>query len=591
MASEVGFLAIPDSFLDELVDRTDITELVGGYVRLAKQSGSSMVGLCPFHSEKTPSFKVNADKQIYKCFGCGKGGGVISFIMEMENIPFRDAVEVLARRAGMTVPESDTPDGYAAKRSRMLEMNREAARHFHNLLYSPIAQSARDYLALRGISKAIVTRFGIGAAPDSWSLLFDVMVKKGYTRGELLEAGLIRSSKKEGGAYDLFRNRLIFPVIDVRGDVVGFSGRILGDGEPKYLNSPDTLVFSKSRNLFALNIARKTKKGMLILAEGNIDVVALHQAGFDCAVASLGTSLTAEQARLMSRYTEKAYIAFDTDEPGKKAALKAIPLLEKTGMGVKVVDLGISKDPDEFLKKYGPDAFETLIGRSENHVEYRLMTIKSSCDLTSDEGRLSYLAAATELLSELGSKPEREIYGARVAQAAGISQESVQNEVNRKVKARQASRRKAFEKGVTRPSAAMRQESRQSGQAGERNVYSAVAEEGVVRCLARDPTLMKVAAGLGFTREEFTSPFLAKAFDSLERRINEGREIRDSLLLSEFEPGDVSRLSAILEKPEALPHSAKTISEYIERIRAEKFKSGDPDRDLLLEIRNYKSKQ
>ena len=580
-------MAVPDSFLDELVSRTDIAELVGGYVRLIKKSGGSMFGLCPFHSEKTPSFAVNADKQIYHCFGCGKGGGAISFVMEMENVPFRDAVEILAKRAGMSVPESDGTDMLAGKRRRMLELNKDAARHFHQLLSSPIASVARDYLAMRGISKALVTKFGIGAAPDSWSLLLEAMAKKGYSRTELLEAGLIRSSRKEGGAYDMFRNRLIFPVIDVRGDVIGFSGRILGDGEPKYLNSPDTLVFNKSRNLFALNLAKRTKSGMLILAEGNIDVVALHQAGFDCAVASLGTSLTAEQARLMSRYTEKALIAFDTDDAGKKAALRAIPLLEKTGMGVKVVDMGASKDPDEFLKRFGADAFRTLIERSDNHIEYRLAAIKGGHDLTTDEGRLSYLAAATVLLSELDSKPEREIYGARVAQAAGVSQESVQNEVIKKLKARKARQRKDFERGVSRPAATVRQANRQER---EQNVYSAAAEEGVIRCLVREPTLMGAAERLGFTQEEFTSPLLAKAFAVLNRRVAEGREVRESLVLADFEPHDAARLTAILQKPEAQPHSAKTISEYIERIRAEKFKSGDPDSDLLLEIKKYKSR-
>ena len=582
-------MAIPDSFLDDLVGRTDIVELVGGYVRLTKRSGGSQFGLCPFHSEKTPSFAVNADKQIYHCFGCGKGGGAISFVMEIENVPFRDAVEVLARRAGMTVPEGGGTDETAGKRRRMLEMNRDAARHFHQLLSSQIAGPARDYLAMRGISRAMVTRFGIGAAPDSWSLLLDAMTKKGYSRAELLEAGLIRSSRQEGGgAYDLFRNRLIFPVIDVRGDVIGFSGRILGDGEPKYLNSPDTLVFSKSRNLFALNLAKKTKSGMLILAEGNIDVVSLHQAGFDCAVASLGTSLTPEQARLMSRYTEKALIAFDSDEAGKKAALRAIPLLEKTGMGVKVADMGASKDPDEFLRKYGADAFRTLIERSENHIEYRLVKIKDSHDLSTDEGRLSYLASATELLSELGSKPEREIYGARVAQTAGVSQDSVQNEVARKYKARKARQRKDFETGVARPTAARRQEDRQ---ARERDAYSAAAEEGVIRCLVIDPSLMKAAAERGLSQDDFTSPFLAKVYGSLSRRISEARDVSLALLLSEYGPGEASRLTAILQKPEAATQSHETICEYIEKIRAEKYKAGDPDGKLLLEIKKYKSKQ
>jgi len=578
-------LTIPGSFLDDLVSRVDITDVVGSYVRLTKRSGSSMLGLCPFHSEKTPSFSVNADKQIYHCFGCGKGGGVINFIMEIENLQFRDAVEILAKRAGVTVPDSGVSDELMGKRQRMLTLNRDAAKHFHEMLSSPLGQTARDYLAMRGMSKAFITKFGIGAAPDSWSLLMDAMIRKGYSRQELLEAGLARSSRKEGGAYDLFRNRLMFPVIDVRGHVIGFSGRILGDGEPKYLNSPDTLVFSKSRNLFALNLAKKTKAGMLILVEGNIDVVALHQAGFDSAVASLGTALTAEQARLMARYTEMSVIAFDSDEAGKRAALRAIPLLEKTGMAVKLVDMGVSKDPDEFLKKQGADAFKILLQRSENHISYKLMSVRNNYDLSTDEGRIGYISAATAVLSELESKPEREVYGGRVAKETGVSPESIQMEIAKKFKSRKTRARKDFEKKVTRPREAFQQTDRQQREA---NVVSAVAEEGVIRCLARDPMLISIAQDMGFSHTEFTSTFLAETYEKLTKRILESRDTRASLLLSEFDAAGAARLTNILEKPEALPYSEQSIREYISKIRSEKFRSVVPDSHMLLEIKKFR---
>jgi len=577
-------MAIPDSFLDELVGRTDITELVGGYVRLTKRSGGNQFGLCPFHSEKTPSFSVSSDKQIYHCFGCGKGGGSINFIMEIENLTFPDAVEFLAKRAGLTVPESGGRDELSDKRRRMFELNRDAARHFHEMLSAPQAESARKYLAKRGISGAMVTRFGIGAAPEAWTLLLDAMAAKGYSRQELIDAGLARKGQK-GGAYDLFRNRLIFPVIDVRGNVIGFSGRILDDGEPKYLNSPDTLVFHKSRNLFALNTAKKTKSGMLILAEGNIDVVALHQAGFDGAVASLGTALTEEQARLMSRYANNVVVAFDSDEAGKRAALRAIALIEKTGMSVKVVNMGDAKDPDDYLKQHGADAFKLLIERSENHIEYRLMTIRSKHDLTLDEGRLAYLADATDLLSELTSRPEREIYGARVAEAAGVSKASVENEVAKAIRVKKARQKKQFEKQVTRPAATMQPADRALRY---ENQFSAAAEECVIRCLMRDPTLMKTAMNMKFTREEFTSPFLAKVFDTLARRVAEGRETQAARVLSELDSNEASFLTIILQKPEVLPSGEKTIHEYIEKIRAKKYKAGDPDRDILLEYKKYR---
>ena len=337
-----------------------------------------------------------------------------------------------------------------------------------------------------------------------------------------------------------------------------------------------------------MNIAKKSKAGMLILAEGNIDVVALHQEGFDCAVAPLGTALTMEQARLMSRYTNKAVVAFDSDDAGRKAALRAIPLLEKTGMGVKIVDTGASKDPDEYLKKNSADAFRLLIERSENHVEYRLMTIENKHDLATDNGRLSYLAEATMLLSELESKPEREIYGARVAQTAGVSAESVDSETKKSIRVRKAKQKKDFERKAMRPAAVMQPESRELRY---KNEYSAAAEEGVIRCLVREPALFRTVAEMDFSQDEFTAPFLAKTFEMLSRRLSDGRDTREALILSDLDSSEASRLTIILQKPEVMPHSDATIREYIEKIRAEKYKTGVPDEELLLEIRKYKSQR
>jgi len=578
-------LPIPDSFLDELVSRIDITELVGGYVRLTKKSGANMFGLCPFHSEKTPSFSVNSEKQIYHCFGCGKGGGAVSFVREIENLPFRDAIELLARQAGMTVPEESGRTEIAVRRKRLIELNRDAARHFHTMLSSPLGGSARDYLAERGISRASVTRFGLGAAPDGWSHLLDAMTKKGYTKQELIDAGLCRHGRSGEHAYDFFRDRLMFPVIDVRGDVVGFSGRVLGAAEPKYLNSPDTVAFAKSRNMFALNLAKKTKAGMLVLVEGNIDVVTLHQAGFDCAVAPLGTAFTQEQARLIAQYTERIIIAFDSDEAGRKATLRALPLLEKTGKDVKVIDLGAAGDPDDFIRKRGADAFKVLLERGESHIEYRLLTILNRYDISTDEGRISYLAAATELLAEIDNRPEREIYATRVAKTANISVEAVNNEIIRKLKIRRSKGKKEFEKNVTRAKSRTQPVSRELRYSNE---SSAIAEEGVIRCIVRDPTLMKITAKMGFSQDEFTSGYLAKVFDILEKRVSSDRGVSQALISSELEPGEASQLSTILQKPESLSNSEKTVSEYIEKIRSEKYKAQIPDEEMLLEIKRLK---
>jgi len=581
-------MPISDSFLDELISRTDITELVSGYVRLNKKSGANMFGLCPFHSEKTPSFTVNSEKQIYHCFGCGKGGGAIGFIRDIENIPFRDAVEVLARRAGMTVPEEEGQAETTNRRKRILELNREAARHFHAMLPSALGESAREYLAARGISKASVTRFGIGVAPDHWTALYDAMTKKGFKQQELSDAGLCRRSDKRDGVYDFFRNRLMFPVIDIRGNVIGFSGRRLDAGkEYKYINSPDTPVFTKSRNLFGLNLAKKTKSGILILVEGNIDVVMLHQAGFDCAVAPLGTALTAEQTRLLAQYTEKIVVVFDPDEMGQKATLRALTLLEKTGKNIKVVNLGTSGDPDEFIRKHGADAFKILLERSDNQIEYRLLTILNTCDMKTDEGRLSYLTAATNLLSEIKSEPEREIFGAKVAQTAGVSTEAVKNEVRKKIKMRLGRQKKDFEKETARPRAKIQPASRDLRYA---NDISAVAEEGVIRCLTFDPVLLKTANAMSFSKEEFTSPFLAKVYAILEKRIFEDREVSEAMIMAELESDEASQLTAILQKPEAIKHGDRIIREYIEKIRAERLKSKAPDDEMLLEIKRLKEK-
>jgi len=580
-------MPIPDSFLDELISRTDITELVGGYVRLTKKSGANMFGLCPFHSEKTPSFTVNSEKQIYHCFGCGKGGGAIGFIRDVENVQFRDAVEILAKRAGMTVPEEDGQAEISNRRKRTFELNRDAARHFHAMLRTPSGEAAREYLATRGISKESVTRFGIGVAPDSWSLLLDAMIKKGYEKQELFDAGLCRRGKKEDGAYDFFRNRLMFPIIDVRGNVIGFSGRRLdAEKDYKYLNSPDTPVFTKSRNLFGLNLAKKSKAGRLILVEGNIDVVMLHQAGFDCAVAPLGTALTSEQSRLLSQYTENIVVVFDSDEMGQKATLRALSLLERTGKNVKVVNLGTSGDPDDFIRKQGADAFTLLLERSENNVEYRLLSILNTCDMETDDGRLAYLAATTNMLSEIKSEPEREIYGAKVAQTAGVSAQAVKNEVEKKIRMKKGREKKDFEKEIKRPRASIQPASRDLRYTNE---ISARAEEGVIRCLVFDPALMKTANALAFTKDEFTSGFLGKLFEVLEKRVAEDREVSEALLLSELESDEASQVTRILQKPEKTANGERIIKESIEKIRAERLKAQVPDEEMLLEIKRLKT--
>lgn len=565
-------MAFPDSFLQELTERNEISDVVSQYVKFTKRSGSNLFGLCPFHSEKTPSFSVSPDKQIYHCFGCGKGGGVINFIMEIENLSFPDAVRFLAKRAGMTVPEDEFDDG-RRRRERMLELNRDAARFFHERLLAPGGEIAREYVSKRRISGAMVTKFGLGFAPDSWDALVSAMREKGYNKAELVDAGLARSSKKGDGVYDTFRNRLMFPVIDVRGSVIGFSGRILDDGEPKYMNSPETIVFNKSRNLFALNLAKKTKKGYLILSEGNIDVVALHQAGFDCAVASLGTSLTPEQARLMSNYSKEVIIAYDGDAAGQKASRRAIGILEQLDMKVRVLRIDGAKDPDEYISKFGAAAFENLITRSESHIEYLLSDVASKYDLSSDESRVAFLKDASALIAELPGAVEREVYSMKAADMAKVSGDAVLAEVTRLRKRRLSDAKRRHEAESVRLEKACQPRSRSLRY---ENARSAVAEEGMIGLLCADPSLLSSIPD-ELSEEDFSSSVLGRCFGELRRQIQSGASPSLPLIAGQFTGEEMSLLAEIVSQPQDMTNADKALKDYINKIATEKLKSKQGD--------------
>jgi DNA primase len=558
-------MPFPEEFLEELSARNDIVDVVSGYVHLTKRTGANQFGLCPFHSEKTPSFSVNSQRQIYHCFGCGKGGSVINFIMEIENLSFPDAVQFLARRAGMEVPQ-DSQDVNRGRRARMLELNRDAARFFYQQLVSPSGGPGQAYVEKRGITN-MVKPFGLGYAPDSWSSLTDAMLRKGYTQMELVDAGLARTGKK-GGIYDYFRNRLMFPVIDVRGSVIGFSGRILGDGEPKYLNSPDTLVYSKSRSLFALNLAKKSKSGYILLAEGNIDVVSLHQAGFDSAVASLGTSLTPDQARLLARYTTQIVIAYDSDGAGTKAAQRAITLLQPLDLKVKVLKIPGAKDPDEFIQSKGPQAFRELIENSGNQVEYRMDQIAESFDLQTDEGRVGYLKEAAKLIATLPGSVEREVYGMRAAEKAGVSQAAFEGEVARIRKKNASNARKQENRQATAPLKAVQPQSRTLRFT---NVRSAVAERGVINLLYRFPEQF---GNLPLSGNDFSSDALGRLYEALQKRVQEGAALSLAVLGEQFSSEELALLADIVHHDEISPAAAgEAMGDYIKKIQTEKDKA------------------
>ncbi len=556
-------MAIPEKFITDLVDRSDIVDVVSGYVRLTKRSGANLFGLCPFHSEKTPSFSVNRDKQIFHCFGCGKGGGVISFIMEIENLSYPEAVAFLARRAGLQMPE-ETDSAESRKRARIFALNRDAARFFYAQLSEPAGEAARAYVRQRGISGAMVKNFGLGAAPDSWEALRRAMHEKGYTDQELFDAGLVKRGKN-GGFYDAFRNRLMFPVIDVQGRVIGFSGRILGGEGAKYINSPDTLVYDKGRNLFALNLAKKSKSGYIILSEGNIDVVSLHQAGFDSAVASLGTALTPEQARLISRYTNEVVIAYDSDGAGLKASQKAIGIFEKLDVKVRILRMSGAKDPDEFIKLKGAEAFRRLIEDSENQLDYQLGRIQSKYDLKVDEQKVDFVREASELLAKIPDGVRREVYARRVAETADIKAEVVTGDVERRHRRLLSAGKKAEQRELAQPEKLVQPAARELRY---EDPESAVAEEGLIRLLYLEPGLI-TAAELP-RAEDFSSGALGKIYSVLTARIRSGSSVSADMLSGELAPGEMDLLISLLQKPETLSRSRQSASDYIAKIRERK---------------------
>lgn len=576
-------MAFSDRFLDELAARCEISEIVSQYVPLTKK-GNNLWGLCPFHNEKTPSFSVSIDKQIYHCFGCGKGGGVINFIMEAEQLSFPEAVRFLAEKAGMEVPDDRAE--FASQRARLLELNQAAARFFHQTLLSPEGKTALEYVRQRGISRGAMTKFGLGAAPDRWDGLLQAMKAQGFETQALLDAGLALRSKN-GHVYDRFRNRLIFPIIDIRSKVIGFGGRVLDDSQPKYLNSPESAVFNKSRNLFALNIAKKSKQGRIILTEGYMDALSLHQAGFDCAVASLGTALTAEHAKLLSRYTKEVVIAYDGDNAGVTAASRAISILEKTGLSVKVLQMQGAKDPDEFIKRHGSEAFSLLVDRSENHVEYRLMQIRVRYHLDESQQKVDFLKEAAALVASLPSAVEREVYGSRAAELAGIAPDAMHLEVKRLYKARLKSAQKRALRKTLAPAAASQPSSRALHYD---DVRSALAEEGVLRLLLLDDTLFSHLDHL--QPEEFSVPFLGRVYELLGKRYAEGAPLQLQFLTPHLTAEEMNQMATLLQKPESLANGGNTMKDYIETIRMQGlYRKAEQDQDLLTVQQNYREKK
>lgn len=564
-------MAFPQSFLDELIARSDIVDVVSSYVQLTRK-GSNLFGLCPFHSEKTGSFSVSPDKQIYYCFGCKRGGGVINFIMEEENLPFPDAVRFLAKRAGLEVPEEEGDREAGRRRQRLLDLNRDAARFYYQTLHQPEGRAVQEYLNRRKISRTTAVNFGLGASPDAWDALLTAMTKKGYTKSELLEAGLVVQNRN-GGLYDKFRNRLMFPVIDVRGDVVAFGGRVLDKSEPKYMNTQETPVYSKRRVLYGLNLAKKTKRPNIILCEGNIDVVTLHQAGFDNAVASMGTALTVEQTRLLSRFTKELVLCYDNDSAGKIATDRALQILNNSEFTVRVLQLPrrrtedgelVKQDADDFIKFQGAPAFEALLSGSENGVEFRMAQIAGKYDLSDDQSRIAYCDEVSRLLATLANPVEREVYTTRAAETAKITPEAMKLEVQRAYRQNLSRERKAELRRDLNPATQLQPKERSLRY---ENVRSARAEEGVLRLLVLDPDLFSKAPPL--REEQFSSPLLGRVFSLLWQTRQAGHSVSLAPLAGELSPEEMNHITAICQQPESPANRHQALADYIRIIQTE----------------------
>ena len=421
----------PDEVIEEVRSSNNIVDIIGGYVRLQKK-GSSYFGLCPFHNEKSPSFSVSPNKQMYYCFGCGAGGNVFTFIMEYENQSFPEAVKILADRAGIALPEAELTEEQKRernKRQQLLEINKTAANYFYYQLNGDQGQQAREYLENRRLSKETQIHFGLGYASKYSNDLYLYLKKKGYQDQILKETGLLTYDERRG-VHDKFWNRVMFPIMDVNNRVIGFGGRVMGDGTPKYLNSPETMLFDKSRNLYGLNYARTSRKPYMIICEGYMDVIAMHQAGFTNAVASLGTAFTAQHSVLLKRYTQEVRLAYDSDGAGQKAALRAIPILKSAGINVRVIHMDPYKDPDEFIKNLGTEAFQERIDAAESSFMFEISVLEKNYKQSDPEGRASFMKAMARRLLEFPQELERNIYIDAIAGRYGIASEELKRMVN-----------------------------------------------------------------------------------------------------------------------------------------------------------------
>ena len=560
------------------------------YVTL-KRAGSRLVGLCPFHSEKTPSFTVFTDTNSYHCFGCGAGGDVITFVMAAENLDYLGALEFLCNRVGMKMPDTDGEKSESGRRRRFYDMNREAARFFHASLSKPGAENAVDYLInKRKLPKSAITRFGIGYAPDSFDALRSHMISLGYKDEELKEAFLCGKSKT-GKYFDYFRGRIMFPIIDNFGNVIAFGGRAIGDKEPKYLNSSDTPVFKKSRNLYSLNFARTCCSEELILCEGYMDVIGVNLAGLSNAVATLGTALTTDQARIMAKYTKKVVIAYDSDGAGTAATKRAIPMLTDAGLEVRVLHMDGAKDPDEYVKKFGAEKFRALVAESEGKLEFLLGSVLKKYNVDIPDEKIKAAEELCIIAADIESNIEREVYVGKIASALGLDVANVRTDTERKRKYRKRDREADEKRKIVMSSLGVGDRVNRDY---AKNVKAAHAEETVLGLMLLFPEYTEqVRSGkTELTEDDFVTEFNRRVF---QRLIERGSEGGFGAFADEFSPEEISRMSSMLvARQELTDNSERVFEESVKSLKnavADSREKTDGDIDSLMKLIERKKRQ
>ncbi|MDF2686841.1 MAG: primase [Clostridia bacterium] len=581
-----------EDFLNTLRLRSDIETVISRYTEL-KKSGGSLIGLCPFHNEKTPSFHVNSAKQLFYCFGCNAGGDVISFAMKIENLSYVDAVTFLAEQAGIKLPQNNSLDNELSfLRNKILEMNKVAARFFYENLMSESGRQALEYFTERGLTQRTITHFGLGYSLNSWDDLLKHLIEKGYSKENIKASGLVSSNEKN--MFDRFRNRVMFPIIDSRNNIIGFGGRAMEDDPAKYLNTSETVAFKKGNNIYAINFAKNTKAGEFILCEGYMDVITMHQAGFTNAIATLGTALTVDQARLIKRCTNNITICYDGDQAGKNATKRAIEILENEDISIKVITVTGAKDPDEFIKKYGAKKFQALLDGSLNRLDYKLNEVKFKYNLDIDSERVQCLKMMIGILAAIRSKIEQEIYIDKISKDLNVSKDSIQAEITEYKRKIEKLKQIMEEKKVLDKLKGL--DDKLNPQRSK-NLKATTAEDDIIAILLNFPSNLDMIM-IKLTPDDFITDFNRRIYIILTQKMKENPTIEPIMLVSqEFNSEEIGKLTSYIKETNSFNVDEKRINEVIRILKEEKEKlmeksvSSESDESFLSSINRLKNKK